>query len=61
MTGRWEGRSFLEVAFVGGSDPALCGQRTSRSQRGAAGRAHQPAQEPLEPPVHGQGMEGTNK
>lgn len=50
-TGRWEAHSFLEVAFLGGSDPALCGQRTSRSQRGAAGRARQPAQELVEPPA----------
>ena len=55
MTGRWEALSFLEVVFVGGLDPALCGQRTSRSQHRAAGQTLQPVQEQLEPPVRSLG------
>lgn len=47
MTGRWETLSFLEVVFVGGLGPALCGQRTSRSQPRAAGQTLQPVQEQL--------------
>lgn len=35
---QWEALSFLALVFVGGLAPALCGQRTPRSQHRAAGQ-----------------------